>query len=759
MLKHLTRDGASPNGKPWVCLCALPEEAPALLEGICEDIFQFCNCAIWYDDGADTDPGELADAVALSGMAVLPVTAALLDPECALRRDMLPLLQTHRVSILPVLDDPNLLDAFNAQFRNMQILDRYSDDRTAIPYAEKLERFVDAMLIRDDLAERVKQAFRGQLFLSYRKKDRSLALTLMKQLHRDPRCRDIAVWYDEFLTPGENFNDNIAQAIQSSDLFLLALTHSMVNEPNYVIKTEYPCARESGKNILPVRLEPVDPALVQQSFPGLPASASLSDASEYLVRLMGAPTGNTPEQDYLLGLAYLHGLHLERSPSLGLELLEQSVQRGHAPAALHLACVQHLEDTPEERAERQRKWLGKYAALTSEDYRDAPSRETAREYAGALDRLADAVFQQRTGAAFILYQQAIELLYKYGLSEECALVSSNFGLRLIDGGRNQDGLQALLQALQIYNTLYQSDPEWRKTHAGTFTYCYYNLGNAALHAGELTKAEQAYNAAIRNFSILARKDPEEYTLVLAQAHGNLAATYRQLWIRTGQQTHYQQADRHHRHAAEILRTMIPTAPEVYEPSYGQELTTGAALYIQGKEYDKAKEALDVAIAIFEAYESRYPGQYLNQLATALGNRASLFFSLDQMDAAREDFYAVIEIFRKLPNREPELGRTLWSLGNSYAKERKFALARPCYEQAVACYESGNVQGADCCPDFALCCQFYGNMLYQSGAPREALPWIRRALDVYRKLQGSDPTAYAAQIEALAKFANYLSRFS
>lgn len=759
MLKYLTRDGALPNGKPWVCLCAMPEESPALLPGISKDIFQFCNCAIWYDDGVDTDPRELADAVALSGMAVLPVTAGLLDPECALRRVMLPLLQTHRVSILPVLDDPNLLDAFNAQFRNMQILDRHSDDRTAIPYAEKLERFLDAMLIRDDLAERVRQAFRGQIFLSYRKKDRSLALTLMKQLHRDPRFRDIAVWYDEFLTPGEDFNENIAQAIRSSDLFLLALTCSMVGEPNYVIETEYPCARDSGKAILPVELEPVDPSLVQQNFPGLPASVSISEAPERLTQLMGTPPQKTPEQDYLLGLAYLHGLHLERSPALGLALLEQSVQRGHAPAALHLACIQHLEDTPEERAERQRKWLGKYAALTSENYRQSPNRETAREYAGALDRLADTVFQQRTGASFILYQQAINLLHKYELIEECAQVCSNYGLRLIDGGRNQDGLQVLLQALQFYSTLHQTDPEWGKTHPETFSYCYYNTGNAALHAGEFAMAEQAYNAAIRSFSILAKKEPEEYTLVLAQANGNLASTYRQLWIKTGLQSYYLQAERHHSRAAEILRAMIPAAPEVYEPSYGQEMASAAALHIQGKEYDKAKQELDMAISIFQVYESRYPGQYLENLATALGNRAGLYFALDQMEAARTDFQTVIDIFRTLPNREPELGRTLWSLGNTYAKERKFNLARPCYEQAVACYESGTVQGADCCPDFALCCQFYGNMLYQSGAPREALHWIRRALDIYRRLQGGDPSAYASQIEGLMEFANYLSRFS
>lgn len=111
MLQFTTRDGSSSSGKAWVLLCALPEEAKAWLTTVSEDIFQFCNCAIWYDDGVDTAADDLESAIAQSALAVLPVTAALLDPDSSLQRHILPLLQRHRVSILPVLDDPNLLDS------------------------------------------------------------------------------------------------------------------------------------------------------------------------------------------------------------------------------------------------------------------------------------------------------------------------------------------------------------------------------------------------------------------------------------------------------------------------------------------------------------------------------------------------------------------------------------------------------------------------------------------------------------------------
>ena len=61
-------------------------------------------------------------------------------------------------------------------------------------------------------------------------------------------CRDIAIWYDEFLIPGENFNDSIAAALEQSSLFALAVTPNLVNEPNYVMSIEYPMAKEAQKN-------------------------------------------------------------------------------------------------------------------------------------------------------------------------------------------------------------------------------------------------------------------------------------------------------------------------------------------------------------------------------------------------------------------------------------------------------------------------------------------------------------------------------
>lgn len=52
----------------------------------------------------------------------------------------------------------------------------------------------------------------------YRKKDRVHADALMRQIHSYEALRDIAIWYDEYLVPGENFEKNIRERLETSEL-------------------------------------------------------------------------------------------------------------------------------------------------------------------------------------------------------------------------------------------------------------------------------------------------------------------------------------------------------------------------------------------------------------------------------------------------------------------------------------------------------------------------------------------------------------
>ena len=92
----------------------------------------------------------------------------------------------------------------------------------------------------------------------------------MRLIHRNDFCRDIAIWYDEFLNPGENFNESIRLAMQKSDLFVLTVTPNLINEINYIMTIEYPMAQEAGKTILPAELVATDRTVLSETYPQLP---------------------------------------------------------------------------------------------------------------------------------------------------------------------------------------------------------------------------------------------------------------------------------------------------------------------------------------------------------------------------------------------------------------------------------------------------------------------------------------------------------
>ena len=98
----------------------------------------------------------------------------------------------------------------------------------------------------DEAYEKIRQAFDAYIFLSYRKKDRKHAQEIMSRIHENDFMRDIAIWYDENLTPGRDFNDEIFAIMNKSDIFepLLPESNQKKSEPDCII------ANKSGKPVI-----------------------------------------------------------------------------------------------------------------------------------------------------------------------------------------------------------------------------------------------------------------------------------------------------------------------------------------------------------------------------------------------------------------------------------------------------------------------------------------------------------------------------
>ena len=345
-LEYITRGMGDARGKPRVYLACHPEDREKTIPLISEDLLRHANCAVWYDaePTAEYDPRELRACLDEMQLFVAAVSSKFLYTDHRAKDVELKFALEEHIPVLPILLEPGLSREFNrVTDTKIQVVNRCVSDPTATPYEEVLDTYLKSVLVGDELAEKVRDAFDAYVFLSYRKKDRRHAQRLMHLIHENKQFRDIAIWYDEFLVPGENYNDAIRDAFEKSGLFALAVTPSLLEPENYVMRVEFPLARDRRKEksdleIVPVELyetelgDPrTDPDALETSYAGIPPlqdehrPVELNAALiESLARIAKKRNDGSARHRFFIGLAYLCGIDVEVDRSRALSLLESA---------------------------------------------------------------------------------------------------------------------------------------------------------------------------------------------------------------------------------------------------------------------------------------------------------------------------------------------------------------------------------------------------------------------------------------------------
>ena len=382
-LTYKTRGNSSPQGKQRVYFCCHPADFSAFLEPITEEILARQNCAVWYADPATPRDEAFLDDLKEMQLFVMPVTSRLLHSDNYALTVEFPFAIAHHIPVLPLMQEAGLDSVFNEKCGDLQFLDKHQTDPTALPYEEKLDKYLSGVLVGDELAERVRAAFDAYVFLSYRKKDRQHARELMRLIHAHPFCRDIAIWYDEFLTPGENFNDAIRAALEKSGLFVLTVTPNLVNEPNYVQQIEYPMAVEREKPVLPAEMVSTDADALADRYPGLPPCADAHDGPALSAALLAAvqrlaieENDRSPQHNFFIGLAYLGGIDVEVDHNRAVALITGAAEAGLAEAAQKLVEMYRGGVGVERDYEEAIRWQEKLVELAEAAYAETPSEET-----------------------------------------------------------------------------------------------------------------------------------------------------------------------------------------------------------------------------------------------------------------------------------------------------------------------------------------------------------------------------------------------
>lgn len=226
-LRYRTRGNSDFKGKPKVFFTAHPDDQLLYFDQISEEILDLQNCAIWYfADQEGTLDEEDAFNLGTMNLVVVPVSGRYLTEDSLASTQIIPFAVEHHISVLPIMKEPGISGLFQKKFQNMQYLIDNPADVTAIAYKKKLTDLLESVFWGNELADRIRASFDAYIFMSYRKKDRKYAQELMQLIHRNRLCRDIAIWYDEFLVPGEDWGSG-----------------------TYPYKREIPCAGNDRKDI------------------------------------------------------------------------------------------------------------------------------------------------------------------------------------------------------------------------------------------------------------------------------------------------------------------------------------------------------------------------------------------------------------------------------------------------------------------------------------------------------------------------------
>lgn len=350
-IKVRTRGDSDPNGKRRVYFTCHPKDFGLYFDKVCEDIFKTQDCAIYYTENMEASIPEkyLESDLGQINLLVIVVTRRLLTgPNRAMDFDFVFMTdEKHSTPVLPIVMETNidndLIEKYKKKFGKRQYLSPNVHDLSAINYEEKLTRYLSCILLDNDTVEKVRRAFDAYIFLSYRKKDRDQANELMNLIHKNPMYRDVAIWYDEFLTPGEDFENNIRQALDKSDLFALLVTPNLINEENYIRTTEYPYAHNNAqKRILPAEMVETDKEELRKQYPGVPncVNARTDDLSaailDGLKTISLRANEDDPEHCYLIGLAYLDGIDVEKNIEYAIQMLTIAANGGITEAKIKL---------------------------------------------------------------------------------------------------------------------------------------------------------------------------------------------------------------------------------------------------------------------------------------------------------------------------------------------------------------------------------------------------------------------------------------
>ena len=746
ILGYKTRGNSSPRGKARVWFCAHPKDYVKYLEPISKEILWNENCAIWYDQQPEEemDLESLYEDLSQMQMFVMPVTSLLLTTENRALDIEFAYAKEHHIPVLPLMQEGGLEGIFNRKCGELQFLDKYNQDASAIGYEEKLKKYLESMLIGDGLAEKIRAAFDAYIFLSYRKRDRRHAQELMKLIHSNEFCRDIAIWYDEYLTPGENFNDLIHQALEDSELFAMVVTPNLVNEQNYVMTEEYPKAHSLHKQILPLESVTTDKEELSRYYEDIPKCVDAYDQEALanalknaLERVVLRDNDKSPMHSFFMGLAYLEGIDVEVDTNRGVKLIQKAADEELPEAMRKLVQMYTYGKSVPMDYEKAIFWQKQLAEQSGRAFEGDPTVELCQEAYHELMSLGDLYNQVRDMSEAKRCFEALLPLAKFLPAKYKSIAYSRLGDWYQYNKEFEFAIEKYKQALGI--TEAEVRETGRRIDWMDLALDYGKIGVVYERDGLFDQAKEYYMKAEEILSRLLDEMPEGDTEVAIRYIDNkinLGDICRELDSREEAEIYYHKA----------YEICVQLREESRSLQANQRILT---LYERLGDLCRDTENYQEALSYYEN-QTKIANRLVEVTQTidanmALSNAYSrlglTYQSCGRLSEAKDFLEKSVQIEEMLADRIQSkdaltrLAVVLTRFGDACTAKQEYTDARNCYARAIQITQDipERMNDYEICKISYNAIQQYGGVYYKQEQYDQALPYLLKALELYRGL--------------------------
>ncbi len=210
-----------------------------------------------------------------------------------------------------------------------------------------------------------------------------------------------------------------------------------------------------------------------------------------------------------------------------------------------------------------------------------------------------------------------------------------------------------------------------------------NLGLLYEDLHNYTKAEQYYLLALKNYTLLSRRNPEAYRASLAMTQNNLGILYRNLH-------NYAKAEEYYLQALENKNQLFRQNADTYRASLAMTQNNLGNLYWNLHNYTEAEKYYLQALENYTLLFRQDSDTYRASVALSQNNLGILYDDLKDYAKAEEFYLQALENKTQLFHQNPDayrasLAMTQNNLGNLYRNLKDFAKAEESYLHALENY--------------------------------------------------------------------------